>query len=65
LSYAYFSPVKQIRDHWMIPFDGRRPFEAPEYLAVLAKYRRLLTSWLLKPNVGLCAGFWTPAITRV
>jgi hypothetical protein len=38
----------------MIPFDGRRAFGAPEYVAELTKDRRLLTSWLLKPNVGLC-----------
>jgi hypothetical protein len=39
----------------MIPFDGRRTFGALEYLASLTKDRRLLTKWVLKPNVGLCA----------
>ena len=37
----------------MIPFDGRRNSGAPEYFAELTKDRRLLTSRLLKPNVGV------------
>jgi hypothetical protein len=37
----------------MLPFDGRRTFGAPEYFAELTKDWRLLTSWLLKPNIGL------------
>ena len=36
-----------------LPFDGRRTFGALEYFAELTKDRRLLTSWLLKPNIGL------------
>jgi hypothetical protein len=36
----------------MVPFDARRTFGAPEYFARLTKDRRLLTSWVLKPNVG-------------
>jgi hypothetical protein len=37
----------------MIPFDSLRNSGAPEYFAELTKDRRLLTSWLLKPNIGL------------
>jgi hypothetical protein len=37
----------------MIPFDGRRIFGAPEHFAEPTKDRRLVTSWLLKPNVRL------------
>jgi hypothetical protein len=33
--------------------DSRRNSGAPEYFAELTKDRRLLTSWLLKPNVGV------------
>jgi hypothetical protein len=45
----------------VIPFEGRRTLGAPEYVAELTEDRRLLPSWLLKPNIGICHSPAVPA----
>jgi hypothetical protein len=58
MSRPFFTPDDQAfaKGAPMVPFDGRRTLGALEY-AALPKYRRLLPSWLLKPNVGV----WHPS----